>query len=289
MSNKRITGESDDEYHSYKGRITSSMVKLAITDKYKFCGKYVTEELKDDPRADHFKMGHAWEDALAVPFKDWTDTVGVLPKIDKRTKAGKAKLKELEEKHKDKKFILSEDEADLLRKMMSATYENDVVKKIIMEDREYQVVFRDDYKNDRVLQCKTDLLIDSIENDYPELGISKGMRVVIDIKTTRNPLDNFLYDCIDWGYNVQEAFYRQVMSKCGYPVDKFVFMATTKVWPYNTVLFTLPDEVIAMTRKQIVDIMPNMLRWMDGNLPDFPKVRNLQFSEYSLKKMGLIK
>ncbi|MFC9966295.1 PD-(D/E)XK nuclease-like domain-containing protein [Nocardia ignorata] len=82
--------------------------------------------------------------------------------------------------------------------------------------------------------------------DWLRIGPDKHVTVV-DYKTTKNAAPKpFVKSAVEYGYHVQEAHYRRVLTELGYVVDRFVFLAQEKAAPYLTCLHEFDTEAIAV-------------------------------------------
>ncbi len=286
-----IRGESNEYYHSLtnidtkKPAIGSSSIKTA-TDPWDFIGKYITGEIQKPGDNDAFKIGNVFEELVSNKPEEYSKIYIVAPKCDKRTKVGKAKWAEFLQKSNGK-YVLTQAEDSMIAEMVTSFFAHDIMS-IIMEkcSPEFQVTFRHD-AGAIFYQCKTDMLIENCIS-IPELGINEGDRVVIDLKTSK---DSHLWNkksIIDYRYDLQEAYYRQVMAICSHPPKHFLFCFTSKNYPHATQLIKIPDYVVEMSKGQVIKLIGDITQWFGGKLPKIPETSEIEITDWELKKMGLI-
>ena len=145
----------------------------------------------------------------------------VIPKIDKRTKAGKEQFNELVHNYPDKEFI-SQDEYNALENMVSSLRQNQRVVEL-MSDTEREITFFNKIDGHEC-KCKVD-------------AVKPGF--LIDVKTTESAHPKkFAYSMKKYGYLYQAEFY---MALTG--IDNFFVIAVEKAPPYAHNVFALsPSE-----------------------------------------------
>lgn len=71
-------------------------------------------------------------------------------------------------------------------------------------------------------------------------GWRKDIAAVVDLKTTIDPSpQGFAKQCANFGYHLQDQFYRRTMLNDGHEVDRFVFVAVGKDAPYPVGVYEL--------------------------------------------------
>lgn len=74
-------------------------------------------------------------------------------------------------------------------------------------------------------------------------GWRTDIACVLDLKTTIDPSpEGFAKQAANFGYHVQESFYRRVMELDGHEVDRFIFIAVGKEAPYKVGIYELDAE-----------------------------------------------
>lgn len=74
-------------------------------------------------------------------------------------------------------------------------------------------------------------------------GWRKDIAAVIDLKTTIDPSPSgFAKQCANFGYHLQDQFYRRCMLNDGHEVDRFIFIAVGKDAPYPVGVYELDHQ-----------------------------------------------
>lgn len=74
-------------------------------------------------------------------------------------------------------------------------------------------------------------------------GWRKDIAAVIDLKTTIDPSPyGFAKQCANFGYHLQDQFYRRCMLNDGHEVDRFIFIAVGKDAPYPVGVYELDHQ-----------------------------------------------
>tara|TARA_R110000803_G_scaffold105766_2_gene173946 strand:- start:543 stop:1334 length:792 start_codon:yes stop_codon:yes gene_type:complete len=71
-------------------------------------------------------------------------------------------------------------------------------------------------------------------------GWRRDIAALIDLKTTISPDPvGFAKQCAQFGYHIQDAFYRRVMALEGYEIDRFIFISVGKEAPHHVGVYEL--------------------------------------------------
>ena len=71
-------------------------------------------------------------------------------------------------------------------------------------------------------------------------GWRKDIATLIDLKTTVDPSpEGFAKQAANFGYHIQDQFYRRVMTLAGHEIDRFVFIAVGKSAPHKVGVYEL--------------------------------------------------
>ena len=161
----------------------------------------------------------------------------VIPRMDRRTSAGKAAYEEFAERAFGK-VLVTDGEAEQAAEMRAALMANPIAAPLLVGERE-KAFFWTDEDTGEECKCRLDVLA-ADENGYP---------LIVDYKTTKsaNP-DVFNNEIYRYGYHFQAAMYSEgVMKALALPERPgFVFIAQEKTAPYavNVVAVT-PDVMTA--------------------------------------------
>lgn len=125
-------------------------------------------------------------------------------------------------------ILLTEAEYKQASDMANAVRANPAAAELLGGDLVAEAsVFARDEVNGVDLRCRPD-------------GWRKDIAAIVDLKTTVDPSPSgFAKQVVNFGYHIQEAFYRQVMALDGHEVDRFIFVAVGKEAPYPVGVYEL--------------------------------------------------
>lgn len=142
----------------------------------------------------------------------------VYGKIDRRTKEGKTQLAEIEASGKTPIY---EGDVETIINMAESIKSNHYAVRLLAGEKEVSYFWEDPATGIK-LKCRPDC-----RTDLGELG------VIVDLKTTRNAeTESFMRSCIDYGYDLQAAMYKQGVERIEGKPHRFVFIAVEKEPPY---------------------------------------------------------
>lgn len=152
----------------------------------------------------------------------------VAPKVDRRTKDGKAEWERFLELAGDKETI-SFDDYDAIIGMSESVHSHPMAGHILAAGGwpEVSAVWHDEETG---MRCKA----------RADLLTPQG--VIIDLKTCRDAGYGFQRDVASFGYHVQAASY---LSAFAAKADSFVFIAVEKAPPYRCECYVLDDEYLS--------------------------------------------
>lgn len=149
------------------------------------------------------------------------DNFAIIPNCDKRTKEGKAIMKEFAIREYGKEIVTSE-MADNANRMKEALLENAYVKKLLKGEKEKPFFWNDKMTGEKC-KCRVDCITE----------IGKDL-IVTDIKTTANAAtESFTRNALRYGYDVQAAMYIEGVESVTGRKPIFVFVAVEKDPPYS--------------------------------------------------------
>jgi exodeoxyribonuclease VIII len=197
----------------------------------------------DDPptlpkkESDAFAMGHAVH-CLALEPESFSDRFFVLPKIDRRTKEGKAAYAEIQEASKSKTLLDGDDYADAIA-CVQALNNHAEFATIMAQPRRVEVPFEFDLFGHR-FKAKPDCIIDS-------------MKLIIDIKTTDDASPHrWQWSAVDYGYHRQSYIYQQAVQLETNEWYRFIFAVvekpkpSTRGIPPTVALYELDPDTVRM-------------------------------------------
>ena len=227
----------DGDYYASRSLSHSKLCCLA-QNPMEFRMRYV-----DDPpslpqkESDAFAMGHAVH-CLALEPESFSDRFFVLPKIDRRTKEGKAAYAEIQEASKSKTLLDGDDYADAIA-CVQALNNHPEFATIMAQPRRVEVPFEFDLFGHR-FKAKPDCIVDS-------------MKLIIDIKTTDDASPHrWQWSAVDYGYHRQVYIYQQAVQLETNEWYRFVFAVvekpkpSTRGIPPTVALYELDSDTVRM-------------------------------------------
>jgi exodeoxyribonuclease VIII len=226
--------ESNETYHSNKRFISSSGVK-------KIHKKSIYHYLNELPfTSTSMQLGTLIHTAVLEPEK-LDDEYYIMPKVDKRTKAGKEDYALHLEKSKGK--IIIDDSMIYIKDRIVENFlkNEDAVKytKGVIELSHYTELMGVPVK---------------VRPDCRDESLS----FISDPKTCQdNSPKAFKRDIFKYGYHIQAAFYSDAL---GVDPKNFIFIAIETNHPYSVQCYSLSDEIIEYGRE---DYKSALLKWKD--------------------------
>lgn len=185
------------DYYASKA-LSHSKLSCLAQNPMEFKMRYVDDPPTLPPKeSDAFAMGQAVH-CLALEPESFSDRFFVLPKIDRRTKEGKAAYAEIQEASKSKTLLDGDDYADAIA-CVQALNNHAEFAAIMAQPRRVEVPFEFDLFGHR-FKAKPDAIIDS-------------MKLIVDIKTTDDASPHkWQWSAVDYGYHRQAWIYRNAIE-----------------------------------------------------------------------------
>lgn len=156
----------------------------------------------------------------------------LVPKIDKRTKDGKAQWADLELLAAGRNLISMEDYETILQ-MNASVRMHPFARLLLAEGVSETTIIFDREAGGQTLRCKA----------RPDRTPAPEMACLLDLKTTEDAgYDAFLRSCLKFGYATQAAFYVDGYNatRGDHPaIDAFAFIAVEKKAPYRCEVYTM--------------------------------------------------
>ena len=217
----KIVKDTNEEYHSQKEYISASGLKMIAK---KSVHHYLNADFKSTPS---MAFGTAVHTAIYEPSEYHKD-YHIIPKIDRRTKAGKELYAKHMEEAKGKEVL---DEADHQRILLILENLGKSEAKEYVQG-EMELSHYTEYEGIKV-RVRPDC-------------INKVAGFISDVKTCQdNSPRAFLSDIYKYKYHVQAAFYMDMLG-----VNKFVFIAIETNAPYSIETYVLSDELLGKGRQE---------------------------------------
>lgn len=160
----------------------------------------------------------------------------VAPNVDRRTKEGKELWAKFVEENNDKD-IISVDDMRKIEEMYEALYSTPFVKTLLSGKKELSF-FCEDEETGEIMKCRPDILT--------ELG---DANILIDYKTCDSAdSDDFMKQAIKLMYDLQMAYYLDILEKVTGKQYSVIFIAQEKNAPYCVNILEANDYFIRSGR-----------------------------------------
>lgn len=215
---------SNAEYHAHPAMSKSRLWRIFDSPE-KF--KYYEENPKDKSSALIF--GTAFHKIVLEP-NEFDEEFLVLPSIDRRTKEGKERFKELMESANGRDVMSHEDYQKIVG-MRESVLSNKYAKALVEKsDHELSFFWKDELTGE-LCKCRPDILF--------QVGSS---RIIADLKSCESAkTEDFMRDAIKYGYHVQAYMYKEGLKQNTSLEYQFVFIAVEKKPPYSINIMKADD------------------------------------------------
>jgi exodeoxyribonuclease VIII len=149
------------------------------------------------------------------------DEFAVAPKVDRRTKAGKAEYDEFLGSSGDK-TVISDEMFTVAQSMAEKLKASPYVQKLLSGEHEKPFFWTDELTGEPC-KCRTDALVDI-----------NGQSYIVDLKTAADAsTDAFMRHAVKYGYHLQAAMYSEGVKSVTGKECGFVFIVIEKDPPYS--------------------------------------------------------
>jgi exodeoxyribonuclease VIII len=225
------------DYYANKA-LSHSKLSCLAQNPMEFKMRYVDDPPTLPPKeSDAFAMGHAVH-CLALEPESFSDRFFVLPKIDRRTKEGKAAYAEIQEASKSKTLLDGDDYADAIA-CVQALNNHPKFATIMAQPKRVEVPFEFDLFGHK-FKAKPDCIVDS-------------MRLIVDIKTTDDASPHrWQWSAVDYGYHRQAWIYQKAIEAACGAEYRFIFAVvekpkpSTRGIPPTVALYELDSDTMRM-------------------------------------------
>lgn len=223
---------SNSEYRKRDG-VSSSDLKKMIKSPAHY--KYWKDHA-DEVSTPALLMGRAAHKYM-LEQDEFFDEFAIAPLCDRRTKEGKETYARFLEESIGKDVISNED-FEVIMDMHKALYETPFVEKLLSGKKELSF-FIDDFETGLTLKARPDCIT--------EIG---GQHLLIDYKTTTDAENmRFYRDSVKLNYDVQMAYYLDILREATGKDYTVIIIAQEKTAPYCVNVFELSDQYISGGRE----------------------------------------
>ena len=213
--------DTNEFYHSAPGISASGLKTIYKKSVYHFLNQKPFESTA-------MALGSAVHCAMLEP-ELYYKYYHVMPKIDRRTKAGKEAF-EIETKKSDGKILLSLEDHEKITSILNNFRNHDLAQNYCKGEIELSHYSKHENIDVRV---RPDVL-NRVEN------------FISDVKTCQDNSPNaFKRDVYKYGYHLQCAFYSDML---GVPAENFRFIAVETNYPFSVEVYGLSTEMIEQGR-----------------------------------------
>jgi len=266
---------SAEEYHADKEILGhSALVEILKSPKH-----YFHRISNPHVPTASLEFGTALHAALLEPER-FAETYIVSPKFDRRTKEGKADAAAWEEAHKG---AVSVDEAELkkLQGMQKAVLEHSGAKKLLSKCYVEMSYFWTD--EDTGFQCR-------VRPDVLALDDQGDVIAAIDVKSTSNASkDKFQKSVMDYGYDLNAAFYSDAIERAIGRRVPYYFLAVESAEPYGVALYKAGQSMLDVGRDKYRSAL-QLLQWCRENdrwpsYQPFGEYEDLEIPEWYARRL----
>ena len=212
--------DKNEDYHSTPGISASGLKAIYKKSVYHFLNQKPFE-------SSAMALGTAVHCAMLEPEMYYKE-FHVMPKIDRRTKAGKEQFTMEQEKAENKQLVAFDDHQKITS-ILNNFRNHDLAQKYCKGEIELSHYLEHEGVKVRV---RPDCL-NRVEN------------FISDVKTCQdNSPTAFKRDVYKYAYHLQAAFYCDMLG-----VENFKFIAVETNYPYSVEVYTLSDDMIEQGRK----------------------------------------
>lgn len=259
------------EYHQIDAYSNSRGSKLAQTPAHL---QYAIENPGEDDTAS-LLLGRAFHSSVLEPEKFVREFI-VGPKVDKRTKDGKAAWAQFE-KEAEGKEILTEDQYKKIGGMTSGVLKCEDARLALLK--------------------KTDVELTLIWNDQ-ETGVRckarldtwcAGIGFIVDLKSTRcASKEAFQLSVLNFGYYRQAALYLDGARACGLDAKQFLFIAVESEAPFAAACYRIDEASIQIGRDKNRELLALYKSCKESHVwPGYPsEVQDIGLPEWFIKRQN---
>ncbi len=244
MENVGLLSMPADQYHAHSAVGHSGLVRIMRSPAH--YREYVTNPPEPTPA---MQLGTAFHVALLEPGI-FGETFVVAPKFDRRTKDGKAEAEAWEAENAGKTALTAEQMA-AIEQMVASVKQHAGASMLLGCGLAEMSAFWIDQETGIECKCRPDFLAMAGET----------ITGIVDVKTCCDAsADGFARAIATLGYDVQAAFYQDVLKALTGRTIPFYFIAVEKEAPYAVAAYKASDDVIEVGRAKYRGAL-QLLKW----------------------------
>lgn len=227
---------TEKEYREYPA-LNHSTLKLFMQANSPKHFKYLLTQQDDSDEKNYGSLVHC----LALEPDKIDDEFLVIPKIDRRSKAGKEAY-ELAMRNPQNKTVVSEDQMQSALALVNSLEEREEWQRLMDKviEKEKVVIRSETHALGNIdLKCRIDFITRNSSKDL----------ILWDLKTTKSIKPHaFKNSFLDYGYATQAAFYQMLYSE---PNVVFKFFIVEKMPPYSCAVVEMSSEDMIRARHKV--------------------------------------
>ena len=272
-----------DQYHADPDTISKSGLDLIARTPLHYWSAHLDPDRPDREDTPAFVEGSALH-ALELEGREVFDRqFAVAPKIDRRTKAGKAEWQAWTEAHANH-TILTDTQSQNIEAMHAGLQRHEGARRYLDADGDVEVsIYWTDEATGVACRCRPDKIVQIPDTDQC---------VLVDLKTTRDGLDDetITRTLARYRYHVQAAWYVDGARAAGLNVRAFVFVFVEKSRPHGARVVTLCEDSITCGRvlyRENLDTYAKCLA--TGEWPGYDTTTStVSIPSWEMRRAGLI-
>lgn len=251
-------GISNAAYHGGDG-VSKSGLDLIAKSPLHYWSAYLDPQREPRVETPAMALGTAIHSAVLEPDL-FADEYLVMPKIDRRTKAGKEQHEELIANAGNKRILTPED-YNACFSIQQNIRQHPAAQLLLGSGEPELSVFWRDAETGVLCKCRPD-------------WFNYKANIMVDVKSTEDAShEGFQRSIIKWGYHVQAAWYLDGFKAATGTMPKaFVFAAVEKKRPYATAFYYADADMIEIGRLLYRERLNEFASCLKRNLwPGYPQ------------------
>ena len=228
--------ETNAQYHADHSHVSHSMLSVFRQSRRVYHDRFVARTQPAPEQTAAMRLGALVHLAILEPDVFATQC-RVAPKVDRRTKEGKAIAAEFEAENADK-IIITPDENEITDRIVEAVESSTKAKQLLSHDGDIETSIRwNDRESGMQCKCRPDKL--------------RSCGLILDLKTTRDASPRgFARSCAALGYHRQAAWYLDGALANGIESPGFAFIAVETSYPWTVAVYELDTEAVDLGRNE---------------------------------------
>ena len=256
---------SDKEYHSNFACVSNSMLSVLKRSPEEFEQRYITRTWIDE-ETPAMRFGSLFHCVCLEP-QEFEKRFVVPPKMDRRTKEGKAMASEFGSLHAGKTFVTEED-YEIALQCQKKLWQHDEVGPLLQQAASY----------DAIIERPITFTIEGTPCRAKLDWLSVPAKIILDVKTTQDASpEGFAKSVATFGYHRQAAMYSHGCYEVFGFHPRFVFACVEKKPPYSVACYELKLPDLQMGMSEILTLVDDYERrkavnnwkpsWSSGVVP----------------------